>query len=59
MTGGTDAKYYTKICDNCIRFAPLYINMDQHKTVHALDENINQGVLPKGVDFYKAVIRKS
>ena len=59
MTGGTDAKYYTKICDNCIRFAPLYINMQQHKTVHGLDENINQGVLPKGVDFYKAVIRKS
>ena len=26
MTGGTDAKYYTKICDNCLRFAPLYIN---------------------------------
>ena len=59
MTGGTDAKYYTKICDNCIRFAPLYINMQQHGTIHGLDENINQGVLPKGVDFYKAVIRKS
>lgn len=59
MTGGTDAKYYTKICDNCIRFAPLYINMQQHATIHGLNENINQGVLPKGVDFYKAVIRKS
>ena len=59
MTGGTDAKFYTKVCDNCIRFAPLYINAQQYGSIHGLDENINQGVLPKGVDFYKTVIRKS
>ncbi len=59
MTGGTDAKYYTKVCDNCIRFAPLYINSQQYGSIHGLDENINRGVLPKGVDFYKAVVRKS
>ena len=59
MTGGTDAKYYSAICDNCIRFAPLYINQQQYASIHGLNENINQGVLPKGVDFYKAVIKKS
>lgn len=59
MTGGTDAKYYSKVCDNCIRFAPLYINSQQYGSIHGLDENINQGVLPKGVDFYKTVVRKS
>ena len=59
MTGGTDAKYYSKICDNCLRFAPLYINNQQYGSVHGLDENINRGVLSKGVDFYKAVVRKS
>ncbi|MBR4026729.1 MAG: M20/M25/M40 family metallo-hydrolase [Lachnospiraceae bacterium] len=59
MTGGTDAKYYTKICDNCIRFAPLYINGQQYETVHGMNENINQGMLPAGVDFYKAVIKKA
>jgi len=59
MTGGTDAKYYSKVCDNCIRFAPLYINKQQYGSIHGLNENINQGVLPKGVDFYKAVIRKA
>lgn len=59
MTGGTDAKYYSNVCDNCLRFAPLYINNQQYGSVHGLDENINRGVLPKGVDFYKAVVRKS
>ena len=59
MTGGTDAKYYTPVCDNCIRFAPLYINAQQYGSIHGLNENINQGFLPKAVDFYKTVIRKS
>lgn len=26
MTGGTDAKYYKEVCENCIRFAPMYID---------------------------------
>ena len=59
MTGGTDAKYYSKICDNCIRFAPIYINAQQYGSIHGLNENVNQGALPKAVDFYKTVIKKS
>ena len=59
MTGGTDAKFYTKICDNCIRFAPLYINDQQYGSIHGLNENLNQGTLPMAVDFYKAIIKKA
>lgn len=59
MTGGTDAKYYTDICENCIRFAPLYINAQQYASIHGRDENLNIETLPKGVDFYKRVIRLS
>lgn len=59
MTGGTDAKYYKDICENCIRFAPLYINEQQYESIHGLNENLNINTLTKGVDFYKAVIRKS
>ena len=58
MTGGTDAKFYKDICPNCIRFAPLYIDEQQYGSVHALNENIFQGALPHGVDFYKQVIEK-
>ena len=57
MTGGTDAKYYKEVSKNCIRFAPLYINEQQYGSVHGLNENIYQGALPMGVDFYKAVIK--
>ncbi len=59
MTGGTDAKYYSEVCDNCIRFAPLYIDAQQYGSIHGLNENIYQGALPKGVDFYKRIIQKS
>ena len=59
MTGGTDAKYYRDLSDNCLRFAPLYINNQQYGSIHGLNENIYQGVLPKGVDFYKMMIWRS
>lgn len=59
MTGGTDAKYYGSVSDNCIRFAPLYIDDQQYASIHGLNENIYQGALPMGVDFYKTVIKKA
>ncbi|MBQ8585410.1 MAG: M20/M25/M40 family metallo-hydrolase [Butyricicoccus sp.] len=59
MTGGTDAKYYSEVSENCIRFAPLYIDPQQYSSIHGLDENIFCGALPMGVDFYKEIIRKS
>lgn len=57
MTGGTDARFYGEIADDCIRFAPLEINGQQHKSVHAVNENINAGTLDKGVLFYKELIK--
>ena len=59
MTGGTDAKYYKDLSDNCIRFAPLYIDQQQYASIHGLNENIFQGALTGGVDFYKKVIERS
>lgn len=59
MTGGTDAKFYKDICKDGIRFAPLSINKQQYESIHGLNENINIDVLPGGVDFYKAIIKKS
>ncbi len=59
MTGGTDSKFYQELTDNCLRFAPLYINEQQYASIHGLNENIYQGALTKGVDFYKKVITYS
>lgn len=59
MTGGTDAYFYAPVTDNAIRFAPLYIDKQQLESIHAVDENIYVSSLPKGVEFYKAVIKKA
>ena len=59
MTGGTDAKYYSEVSKNSLRFAPLYIDDQQYASIHGLNESIYQGALPMGVDFYKGVIKKS
>ena len=58
MTGGTDAKYYSEVSKNSLRFAPLYIDDQQYASIHGLNESIYQGALPAGVDFYKGIIRK-
>ncbi len=57
MTGGTDSKYYADLTENCLRFAPLYINGQQYASIHGLNENVCQGALPPAVDFYKEVIK--
>ena len=59
MTGGTDAKCYSEICENALRFAPLYINNQQYESIHGLNENINCTSLPPGVDFYKEIIQNA
>lgn len=59
MTGGTDARFYSDVSKNSLRFAPLYIDDQQYASIHGLNENIYQGALPAGVDFYKRIIQKS
>lgn len=59
MTGGTDAKFYSRISDHCIRFAPLYIDAQQYGSIHTLNENICSGALSMGVDFYKEIISRT
>ncbi|MFA6845929.1 MAG: M20/M25/M40 family metallo-hydrolase [Sphaerochaetaceae bacterium] len=58
MTGGTDARFYTPVCPNAIRFAPLEINKQQYLSIHGVDENIDVKVLPAGVDFYRTIVKK-
>lgn len=59
MTGGTDAKYYECICENCLRFAPIYMSDKQLDSMHAENENLNIDALAPGVDFYKYLICNS
>lgn len=57
MTGATDAQYYQRICDNCMRFAPVIYGPEQMKGMHGLNENIEYNCLPGAVSFYRNLIR--
>ena len=57
VTGGTDSRFYGEVCDNCVRFSPINMGPEQMAAMHGIDENIEQGTLPGGVDYYKEIIR--
>ena len=57
MTGGTDARHYSPITENAIRFAPLEITEQQYGSIHGLNENIGVDTLAPGVDFYKQIVK--
>lgn len=56
VTGGTDARFYDEVCDNCVRFSPVCFGPEQMAGMHGLNENIEVGTLPAAVDFYKAIV---
>lgn len=56
MTGGTDARFYSEICDAAIRFSPIIFGMEQMKGMHGLNECVDTVSLPGAVDFYKNII---
>ncbi len=56
VTGATDARFYSKICDSCVRFAPVIYGPEQMKGMHGLNENIECNTLAGAVDFYKKII---
>jgi carboxypeptidase PM20D1 len=58
MNGATDSRYFTRVCDNCIRFVPFKIDNQQLNSVHGIDESVDIDTLPPAVDFYKYVIKE-
>ena len=56
MTGATDSRFYQRICDNVVRFAPVIYGPEQMKGMHGMNENIEYSCLPGAVDFYKNLI---
>ena len=59
MTGASDSRYFSRVSDCCIRFAPFRIDQQQLASIHGVDENINIDTLPGAVDFYQFIIRRA
>lgn len=57
VTGATDCRFYTDVCDSCVRFSPVIYGPEQMKGMHGLDENIETNCLPGAVDYYKNIIK--
>lgn len=58
MTGASDSRFLSRVCDNCIRFAPFQISDAQMDSIHGIDENVDLSTLAPAVDFYKFIIRE-
>lgn len=59
MTGASDSRFLSRVCDNCIRFVPFLISQEQMNSVHGIDENVDIATLAPAVDFYKFILKES
>ena len=57
LTAGTDARRFTGIAKNILRFAPIDLNKKQFATIHNADEHIGTENIGQCVVFYKDYIR--
>ena len=53
LTAGTDARRFTDVADNILRFAPIDLNKAQFATIHNPDEHIGITNIGECVLFYK------
>lgn len=58
LTAGTDARRFTDVADNILRFAPIDLSKAQFATIHAADENIGIENVGQCVVFYKEFVKE-
>jgi carboxypeptidase PM20D1 len=58
LTAGTDARHFTDVADNILRFAPIDLNKKQFATIHGADEHIGIENIGQCVVFYKDLVRR-
>ena len=58
LTAGTDARRFTDVADNILRFAPIDLNKAQFATIHNANEHIGIKNIGECVVFYKNFIEE-
>lgn len=58
LTAGTDARRFTDVADNILRFAPIDLSKKQFATIHAADEHIGIENIGQCVRFYKDLVQR-
>lgn len=59
MTAATDSRYFDKVSDNCLRFAPFTVGTKQLATIHGVNESVNVETLAPAVDFYLYLLKEN
>ncbi len=57
MTGGSDSRYFARVCDQCIRFLPFTIDAEQMDTIHGINEAVDLSTLVPAVEYYKYMMQ--
>ncbi len=57
MTGGSDSRYFDRVCDQCVRFLPFTLQRDQLKSIHGVNEYVALNTLIPAVEYYKYLMR--
>lgn len=57
LTAGTDARRFTDVADNILRFAPIDLDKAQYASIHGANEHIKIQNIEQCVCFYKDIIR--
>lgn len=58
MLGGSDAKYYTRLSKNILRFVPVSLTREEKSCMHGINERIPISALNTGVVFYQELIKR-
>ena len=53
MTGGSDSRFFDKLSDQCIRFLPFTIDVEQLDSIHGINECVGIDTLVPAVDYYR------
>lgn len=56
MTGASDSRFLSRVCEHCIRFTPFTITDEQLESIHGVNEYVDVAALPPAVDFYRLLL---
>ncbi len=57
MTGASDARFMSRVCEKCYRFVPFVISDEQLSSIHGLNECVDIKNLTPAVEFYKYLMQ--
>jgi carboxypeptidase PM20D1 len=56
MTGATDSRHFTRICEHVYRFAPFRMTAAQRQAIHSYDEHLDVDAFLAGIEWYRLLL---